>query len=119
MKNTNNTKTNNNTNNNTKKTNNELVNELINSKNLHFRNNLDVVTKDNKKLFQVRNNEKSCNMYLTLKEYEMLKTLKLNKEAKKVEHIENVKNPYIAINNVSINYLKQSFERVLKNKGLE
>ena len=101
---------------NTKKTNNELVNELLNKKELHFRNNLDVVTKDNKKLFQVRNNEKTCNIYLTLKEYEMLKTLKLNKDAKKVNHIENVKNPYVAINNVSISYLNQAFEKVLKAK---
>lgn len=105
-----------NTTNTTKKTNNELVNELLNKKELHFRNNLDVCTKDNKKLFQVRNNEKTCNIYLTLKEYEMIKTLKLNKDAKKVEHIEKVKNPYVAINNVSISYLNQAFEKVLKAK---
>lgn len=99
------------------KTNNTIINELITSKNLHFRNNLDVCTKNNVKLFQVRNNEKTCNAYMTMKEYEMIKDIKLSKGAKVVSH-ENAKKPYMAINELSKNDLSKCLDRVMKKKGL-
>ena len=103
-----------NTNNSTKNI--EKVEKAINKKGLHFRNNLDVVNEDNVKVFQVRNCTNKANIYATLKEYEMMKDVV---DIKKVAMHDKAKKPYVAINNVSLDELNSSIDRVMIAKGMK
>ena len=125
--NTNNTKKEMETKNNMKKenkiTNIEKVENLLKTKKLHFRNNLDVVNNDNRKLFQVRNSTNKTNIYLTINEYEMIKELKI--DSKKIDkHIykedgSKVKSPYIAINNINIDELEKCINKIMIIKNIK
>ena len=105
------------------KTNNiENVEKLLKTKKLHYRNNLDIVNNDNKKLFQLRTSTNKSNIYVTLNEYEMIKN---EVDKKKIEkHIykengEKVKSPYVAINNVTIDEIKKWIDKIMIDKHLK
>lgn len=97
----------------------EKVEKVLSKKALHFRNNLDVVTNENKKVFQVRNASNKINIYVNEKEYEMVKDITFKNVVPHTTKKDGskVKNPYIAINNVSHEELEKAIEKVLIGKG--
>lgn len=105
------------------KTNNiENVEKLLKTKKLHYRNNLDVVSNENKKLFQLRTSTNKSNIYVTLNEYEMIKNEVDKKKIEKHIYKENgdkVKSPYVAINNVTIDEIKKCIDKIMIDKNLK
>jgi hypothetical protein len=97
----------------------ETIEKVVSKKNLHFRNNLDLVTNENKKVFQVRNASNKTNIYVNEKEYEMIKDISFKNVVPHTTKKDGskVKNPYIAINNVSKEELEKAIEKVLIGKG--
>ena len=101
----------------------EKVETILKRKNLTFRNNLDLINKDNKKVFQLRNCENHANIYVTPKEMEMLKDVTF-KQAKVIDHTKKedgsqVKKGYYAINNVSLDEMTTCIDKVMIAKGLK
>lgn len=97
----------------------EKVEKMLVRKNLHFRNNLDVVTSNNEKVFQVRNASNKINIYVNEKEYEMVKGIPFKNVVPHTTKKDGskVKSPYIAINNVSHDELEKAIEKVMISKG--